>query len=202
MKIIYVGDPMCSWCYGIAPEWTKVSEHYKDKADIELVMGGLRPYYNVPMTEMKDFLSEHWKEVHEATDQAFSYGILDRPELVYDTEPPCRAAVVVRSLAKEKEVAFFKEIQKAFYSDNKYLSDPAAYTEILDKLDISKEAFTTAFTSAEYREKVKEDFSRARDLGVQSFPTILLEYQGQTHIVARGYTKSENIIAAIASALH
>ena len=97
MKLIYVGDPMCSWCYGIAPEWQKVKTEYKDKLEIDYVMGGLRPYFEKPISEMKDFLSEHWEHVHEASNQPFNYAILDRSDLNYDTEPPSRAVVVIQS---------------------------------------------------------------------------------------------------------
>jgi len=42
--IIYIGDPMCSWCYGFAPELSKTIDHFDNKANLRLVMGGLRPY--------------------------------------------------------------------------------------------------------------------------------------------------------------
>lgn len=27
LEVIYVGDPMCSWCYGIAPELDKLKSY-------------------------------------------------------------------------------------------------------------------------------------------------------------------------------
>jgi len=162
-------------------------------------MGGLRPYYNVSMLEMKDFLTKHWQEVHAATGQSFSYDILDNVALVYDTEPPCRATAIVREIAPDKVVAFFKEIQKDFYAENKYLSKVSAYQETLEKLEISVAAFNEAFESTEWKERVKADFERARELGVSSFPTILVEINGEVSVVARGYAKSEDIIERIAN---
>ena len=38
-KLIYVGDPMCSWCWGFAPEIESLADDYP----IEVVVGGLRP---------------------------------------------------------------------------------------------------------------------------------------------------------------
>ena len=86
-KLMYVGDPMCSWCYGIAPELEKIVEKYKGQMDIEIVTGGLRPYFDKPINEMKDFLSHHWEDVSKASQQPFNYDILDRADLLYDTEP-------------------------------------------------------------------------------------------------------------------
>ena len=51
-KIIYFGDPLCSWCYGFAGEVTKVAEHYKNKLVFELVMGGLRPFGTEKISEI------------------------------------------------------------------------------------------------------------------------------------------------------
>ncbi|MFQ5523922.1 MAG: DsbA family protein, partial [Acidimicrobiia bacterium] len=38
-KLIYVGDPMCSWCWGFAPEIEDLADEYP----VEVVVGGLRP---------------------------------------------------------------------------------------------------------------------------------------------------------------
>jgi len=197
MKLIYVGDPMCSWCYGIAEEWTAVYNQYKDKAEIEMVMGGLRPYYDEKMINMKSFLSHHWEDVHKASGQEFNYDILDRPDLAYDTEPPCRAVVVVKSLAPGKEVPFFKLTQRDFYFHNKDMNLAASYHDALKQLEISTSEFDEAFQSEKYKAAVKDDFQRARALGVNSFPTILMEKDGKISVIARGYSKSQNIIAEI-----
>jgi len=197
MKIIYIGDPMCSWCYGIAPQWQKVYEHYKETAEIEIIMGGLRPYHNVPMTEMKDFLAEHWQQVNKVTNQKFSYGILDDAGLVYDTEPPCRATAIVRQIAPDKAVPFFELIQEDFYAENKYLGSADAYTESLEALDIPVAAFAEAFDSDTWKEQIKQDFQKSRTLGVNSFPTILVEKEGRVSVVAKGYSTSEQIMMRI-----
>jgi len=42
-SIIYIGDPMCSWCYGFGPEISKIKAEFPE-VDFQIVMGGLRPY--------------------------------------------------------------------------------------------------------------------------------------------------------------
>jgi len=42
--LIYVGDPMCSWCYGFGNEISTVISTLGDRVEVEAVMGGLRPY--------------------------------------------------------------------------------------------------------------------------------------------------------------
>lgn len=199
MKLIYVGDPMCSWCYGFSEELAAVVKNYEKDLELEVVMGGLRPYFDKPISEMKDFLSHHWEDVNKASGMPFVYGILDRADLVYDTEPPCRAVVVIREMSPNHELDFFKACQSAFYYENKDMSQTESYHGILNELQISTEAFDKLFHSDEMKLKVKEDFKRAKEVGVNSFPTLLFQVNGETHILAQGYVKSAKIIEKIES---
>ena len=112
--IIYIGDPMCSWCYGFAPEITKVKEQYK-QLDFKLILGGLRPGGTEKIQGMDMFLRHHWKEVNKKSGQPFSYEILKQKDFVYDTEPACRAVVVARELKPGIELDFFRAIQTQNY---------------------------------------------------------------------------------------
>jgi len=201
-KIIYVGDPMCSWCYGIAPEFSKLMKEYNQDLDFELVPGGLRPYNEQVMTELKDFLTGHWNEVHERSGQEFNYKILDNTTITYDTEPPSRAAIVVRQLSPKNEIDFFKKSQVLFYKENKNMHLAESYYALLDEYRIDKEEFTTLYNSEEIKRKIKDDFYRASSLGVNSFPTILLEYDGKITPIARGYSTGEKMIEKVEGLMH
>ena len=192
-KLIYVGDPMCSWCYGFAPELEQLVQRFDGKIDLELVTGGLRPYFEKPINEMKDFLSEHWSDVNRATGQAFNFDILDHKTLKYDTEPACRAVVVVRSIDPAKGFEFFKMIQEAFYYHNKDLRQVESYDSILETLNLDVSLFKQRFNSEEYKTLAKQDFTRAADLGVRGFPTVLLQVNGQVKVLSRGYTSAQSL---------
>ena len=43
-EIIYVGDPMCSWCWGISPALNRLQvAARRDGIPYRIIMGGLRP---------------------------------------------------------------------------------------------------------------------------------------------------------------
>ena len=190
-KLIYVGDPMCSWCYGISQELKETKAHYDGVLDFEMVMGGLRPYNTQTMIDLKDFLTHHWEDVSKASGQSFTYDILDNDKITYDTEPPCRASVVVRSIDSSKEFAFFKAVQKAFYLENKNLHLVESYSDILNTLGIDLDLFKERFESEEYEMLVRKDFERAGQLKARSFPTLLLEIDGKVMTIAQGFSKAE-----------
>jgi len=197
MKLIYVGDPMCSWCYGIAPEWDKIKNDYKDKIEIDYVMGGLRPYYNKPISELKDFLSDHWKHVNEASNQPFTYDILDRSDINYDTEPPSRAVVAVRAIDPDKVGQFFKASQKLFYVENGNMNLSKTYHQVLSDLDIDIDKFDSLFESDDMKNATRSEFGQAKLLGVRSFPTVLLQIGEEHYIVTQGYRTCEQMTQSI-----
>lgn len=196
-KLIYYGDPMCSWCYGISEELADVKKHFANIADFQLVMGGLRPYNTETMTDLKTFLTHHWEDVNKASGQSFCYDILSDPTITYDTEPPCRATVVVRDMDPDKEYQFFKSIQKAFYAKNKNMHLVDSYQEAIEGVGLSFETFAKHFASDIYKQKVKLDFQNSSNAGVRGFPTLVLEHQGKRTLIVNGFGKSEQIIAKI-----
>ncbi len=201
-KLIYVGDPMCSWCYGISEELSKVQEEFNHQLPMELVMGGLRPYNKETMLDLKSFLTGHWEEVNHRSGQKFNFKILDSDQITYDTEPPCRANVIVRILAPEKSMEFFKGTQRAFYWDNKNMHLATSYDELLKTLGIDQNKFHSLFESDEMKNEVKKDFERSSQLGVRGFPTLLLQQDDKITLIANGYDTAENMIRKIKSHLN
>ena len=67
LEIIYVGDPMCSWCWGFAPVVEKLLVDYRDIADLSLILGGLRPgdASTVMNDDNKAVMRSHWEKVEE-----------------------------------------------------------------------------------------------------------------------------------------
>lgn len=197
-KLIYVGDPMCSWCYGISEELGKTVDHYGDRVELELVMGGLRAGGGEEWnTSFKDFLRHHWEDVGMKSGQPFSFALLDQPEFDYDTEPACRAVVSVGEIDKQLMLPFFKSVQKGFYLESRDPKNVEFYRSICKKMDIDFSLFSSKFESAAMKANTAKHFQRSGQLGARSFPTLLLEYKGQRHNIAIGYSTYEKMKARI-----
>src|SRR3546814_11607747 len=73
--LIYFADPMCSWCYGFSPVLDEIRHAFGRALPVRVVMGGLRPGTETPMTEAAKLeLAGHWTHVHEATGLPFDPG--------------------------------------------------------------------------------------------------------------------------------
>ena len=116
-RLIYVGDPMCSWCWGITNHLDRLIEEFDGQLSFELILGGLRPGGGDQWThEFREMLRSHWEHVHEASGQPFDHAFFERKEFNYDTEPSSRAVRVIRDIVPEKEWPFYKSLQRMFYS--------------------------------------------------------------------------------------
>ncbi|MGL1889754.1 MAG: DsbA family protein, partial [Reichenbachiella sp.] len=154
-KLLYFGDPMCSWCWGITNHLEAIVEDVKDTTDFELVLGGLRPGGGDEWNEeMKEMLKSHWGHVNEASGQPFDYDFFNKDSFNYDTEPPSRAVRVVRDLSPAKEWSFYKSLQKAFYAENRDIHDLNVLEEVCNEHGVDFTEFEPRFLSQEYKKKV------------------------------------------------
>ena len=70
--LFYIGDPMCSWCYGFSSQLDEVKENLPENVQLQLIMGGLRANGTQKMPELKDFLRKHWEEIWRIDRTTFS----------------------------------------------------------------------------------------------------------------------------------
>lgn len=186
-ELIYVGDAMCSWCWGIAP----VIEKLANRSDVttHVVVGGLRPGPGAePLTDdLRKMLLSHWDKVAETTGQQFNPVGLDRSDWLYDTELPAIAVTTMRATAPAETVRFLSRLQRAFYQDGVDITDPTRYEQLLDGFAVDRAAFLAEMTTREAKARAWNDFATARELGVLGFPTVLLRVQGKVQVLSRGY---------------
>lgn len=205
----YVGDPMCSWCWGISPTVSAV-EAFCEAEGIEfsITMGGLRAGGGDPWNEgFRSFLRNEWRHITQTTGQPFGYALLDAPHFDYDTEPACRAVATVKLLQARNQLpgsiplTFFSAIQQKFYVEGQDPKIPEFYASLCAELALDFDAFGSLFESPEARQAVQQDFVRCRQWGVRSFPTLLLERQGKTELLAAGYVTTEQMLSQLRQAI-
>lgn len=199
-RLIYIADPMCSWCYGFGPELAALLEGLPG-LPVDIVVGGLRPYNkNVMDAELRTKLQEHWKSVAERTGLPFSFDFLSRENFVYDTEPACRAVVAARMLAPAACLYVFHEIQRLFYTEGMDVTQDKVLASIACKAlaeqgyEVDEETFLTTWSSAEAVKATSDDFLLAHKWEITGFPTLVLERDGQLDMVTAGYVAMPTLI--------
>lgn len=197
LELIYVGDPMCSWCWGFAPVLDAIDLTYS--FPISIVLGGLRPGAASQLMDeaMKRTLAHHWHQVEETSGQGFDHRFFQREGWVYDTELPCTAAVTMRSISPDTTIAFYSRIQRAFYAENVDVTRVDAYPPLLEGLPVDPDEFLVAMQSNEMRDATYRDFAQARRLGASGFPTTLLRDGDEHYMLARGFVPFDQLEPAL-----
>ena len=192
-EIVYIGDPMCSWCWGISPELNAL-ERFATSENIKFsaVMGGLRPGGGQEWDdEFKSFLKHHWEEVSKRSGQPFGYDLFDQADFNYDTEPACRATVTAREIAPEKALSFYELVQHYFYVKSQDPSDVEFYKPICEQLSMDYDQFAEMFSSDEMKYATAQDFAQSRQWGIRAFPTVVYWKDKKLRLIAQGYASFE-----------
>jgi len=209
MKLIYVGDPMCSWCYGFGKEMSELKARHPELA-LEIVVGGLRAGGTELLTDSgKQFRLGHWARVEAASGLPFNReAFMALKDFVYDTEPVCRAVVTARRVVPAADLlAVFRALQNGFYAqgrnttDGKVLSELGAAELRKQGHDISDEAFFAAFSDAATIAETSRDFAKARAMGINSFPALLLDTGNGIVEVSPGYAHAAQLDQQLRTAL-
>lgn len=193
IALVYVGDPMCSWCWGFAPVLERLDARFD--FPVEVVAGGLRPGEAAEELDdrMRRFLLHHWTEIEERTGQPFNMTALDRQDWRYDTMTADTAVVAMRNLNPDRTLGFFNRLQRAFYAEAVDVTNPAVYVDLVEGFDVDGDEFFALLTSEEMARETWGDFAASQRLGVTGFPTLFLREDTNAYLVIRGYAPYEPI---------
>jgi putative protein-disulfide isomerase len=190
--LFYFADPMCSWCWGFSPVMRAITESIADRASVRLVVGGLRAGETRPLDDKaKALVRHHWEQVEQTTGQPFSFSFFDREGFVYDTEPACRAMVVMRSFAPEATLAYLEAVHRAFYVGNRDVRDPSVLADLAKEFALDPAQFIALFEAPEIIEATLADFHAAASAGVTGFPTVILKRGETFSLLTAGYQPLE-----------
>lgn len=192
--LIYVADPMCSWCWGFSPVLEEMTRRYHDRVSLQLMMGGLRPGNTEHFDgSRRAYILQHWHAVHKRTGQPFNFEFQMGPKFIYDTEPASRATVVTRKLAPGQEWDFLKSVQEAFYVQNADVTKAEVLENLAVKLGMDALQFRQTFQDPQTKPVVWEEFDQVRQLGVSGFPSLLGRQGESVSMLMHGYQDFESL---------
>ena len=190
---------MCSWCYGFSPVISALAEKFGDRLSLRVVMGGLRAGNTQPMRDKdRDYIRSAWTSVREASGQSFDFAFLDRESFVYDTEPACRAVVVMRNIAPEKTLKMNTAISEAFYANNRDVTDIEVLSDIAAEQGEDRKRFRQLMLDPDIRNETFRDFLFSQQSGVEGFPCLLVGSETAGYVlVTHGYRPLDGLPEAL-----
>lgn len=142
--LFYIGDPMCSWCYGMSDILKDTQEYCaKNGIKFQTIVAGLRASGQVLWDKrFKGFLKEEWTNISNRTGKKFSFEILDLLNFDYDTTPACKAVLISKILSFNNSkivLEFFSKIQEKFYANSEDTKKLEFYKLICEDLNLDFE---------------------------------------------------------------
>lgn len=188
-QLIYILDPMCSWCWGFNPVMQKVLKQAQAAGvKVTLRVGGLRTGEQALLDESKRaYILQHWRAVAETTGQPFDFEKALPSGFLYNTEPACRALVVARQLDDTRLFAFLDRLQQAFYQDASDITQPSILRELAVQAGYDSDVFCDVFDAPETQTATQDEFAWVSNLAVRGFPTLLAQHQQQYALITNGY---------------
>ncbi len=197
MKILYFWDAYCGWCYGFDKIFTKFYENHTD-VEIEIISGGLFIGDNSKKIKEYGYFQEGNKKISEMYNVEFGekYNeVLNEGEMVLNSVHPAIAMEVVKELIPNSQILHFAyDIQCKFFIEGKSLSDVQTYVELCEKYGLDSYDLALKLTIAfKNSNPIHPDFIRTLNLGIESYPTAVMEKDGEYYDL-RGYaTDPEDI---------
>jgi putative protein-disulfide isomerase len=206
--LFYCYDAYCGWCYGFSPVIKALSEKYPG-LQIEVLSGGMvTPEKPVHIGATAQYILGAYPRVEELTGVKFGQDYLwhlenpDKSDWYPHSEVPAIALCLLKEKFPEKQVAFAADLQKALYAEGRDLTDPEAYRHLLEKYGLDPDWFYAHLFTDAYRDKAKQEFALVKQLQVNGFPCVLLQYsETKFHLLARGYVGGDELNQRLLAAL-
>jgi putative protein-disulfide isomerase len=192
-ELIFVLDPMCSWCWGLHPVIESLRKEHSDSYTFSLVMGGLRTSGQMEWdAQSKAYLKQNWDAVTQTTGQPFNPMLLNKTKFDYNTYPSCKAVITVRELfGIATAFSYLADIQKAFYTEAKDITSVEVLTHYVTQ---DKASFLEFYHSDRAELLMQHDFSKARSMGANAFPSIVKIDEDGHMVCVSGYRNLKEIL--------
>jgi len=195
-KLIYIHDPMCSWCWGYAPTWLKLKEQLEHKIIVEYKVGGLAADSQQPMPKaMKEMLEDTWHKIQKQLGTQFNYDFWRNCEPRRSTYPACRAALIARKTNKEAQM--IEAIQRAYYLSAQNPSDEATLVALAQGIGLDKEGFANELVSSSLNNELSDELAFVNALPINGFPSLVLIHNNSYYPIGVHYTDWQSTYSQI-----
>lgn len=192
MKLYYVYDGLCGWCYGFSGIMSEFAEKHQEELDFEVIAGGMVTGERIGEIGIAaGYIGEAYKQVEDHTGvkfgEAFLEGTLKEGTALFTSVPSAIALAVFKVQQPDKQIQFAARLLKSTYYDGNAPIDYVAYGKLAAEFGLDADDFVAKMETEEYEQLAEEQFKLANDWGVTGFPTLVLEYQNNLIIMAGGY---------------
>ena len=198
-RLIYIHDPMCSWCWGFRPTFEQLCAGLPRQVSVACLLGGLAPDSDRPMpADMQMRLQQTWRQIQRRIPGTrFNFDFWQVCDPRRSTWPACRAVIAAREFDMALETAMITAIQHAYYLQARNPSDSTTLVSLAEDLGIDGMAFAHRLDAPETQATLADEIARSRRMGADSFPSLRLQIGDSLWPVPLDYTDAGVMSATI-----
>ncbi|WP_395626242.1 DsbA family protein [Daejeonella sp.] len=206
IKIIYVYDALCGWCYGFSKVIKECYETHKHEFEFEVLSGGMMIGDRVgSINNIAPYIKSAYQTVENTTGVKFGEAylrVLQDGSMILNSEMPSIALSLFKEYFPDQSVLFAHEIQNALYFDGREPNQIDTYRNIAVNHGIDPDEFEVKMKMESSKEAAYYDFALAKQLRVESYPAVLIQSSETSfHLIAKGYTDSATLELRIENVL-
>ena len=196
--LIYVHDPMCSWCWGFEKVRQQLFAAVSDRMQIRRLLGGLAPDSDQPMPDSTRQMVQHaWQRVQQVTGSEFNFDFWEQCEPRRSTYPSNRAVIAAREQGPGFDDLMTSRIQQAYYLEARNPSEDTTLVDLAVEIGLDGKRFSESLNSETTRQKLLDEIHTARSIGVEGFPSLVVEHSGNISHVMMDYTNLDALLQQI-----
>ena len=196
--LYYVHDPMCSWCWGFRTQLLQLKQLLPDDIQFVSWVGGLAADSDEAMPEaLQQDIQSAWKRIQQVIPSVqfnYDFWTLNKPRR--STYPACRAVIAARQLEDKAEQMTYA-IQQAYYLNALNPSDLDTLTEAAISIGLNPAEFEALMYSEDMQIALNTELEQVREIGVYSFPSLVLQLDNEYYNVQLDYNSAQNSLADI-----
>ncbi len=198
-RLFYIHDPMCSWCYAFRRSWDALLQDMPGSIEVVYLLGGLAPDATEPMPiAMQKTIQQAWQRIEQTVPGVrFNWEFWSRNTPIRSTYPACRAVLAARKQRAEYDQEMVQAIQMAYYQRAKNPSLPETLLECANEIGLDVKIFVEDLVSAEIAKELQQEIQQARNMGVNSYPSLRLMHDNAVVPISIDYRNHQTMLDEI-----
>ncbi|MFO1481050.1 MAG: DsbA family protein [Turneriella sp.] len=201
-EIIYVFDGYCGWCWGISEVVTRLARDFSDRFRFSALSGGLITGERIgPLGDFSAYIEKAIPRVAQMTGAVFSEAyvarIRDRTTQQDSRVPAAVFAAVLAAKPGTDTVQLAHDILVLNFTKGRDMSRYDEYAGLLTAYGLDAKQTLSELAENRYLPGAEQQFTFARDIGAEAFPTIVYGRNGQYFPLCQGYQSYENLAHAL-----
>lgn len=201
IRLFYVYDPMCSWCYAFNSSLKGLQADLPSNICFSYLLGGLAPDSAEPMAaDLQQTIQQAWQRIEKTVPNIkFNYDFWRLNTPFRSTYPACRAMLAARKQGAEFETKLIHAIQTAYYQKAKNPSLHETLTSCAAETGLDIDVFIRDLNSQTINDELLKEIEFVRSMGVVSYPSLRLLCNDRHFSIPTDYLNHKTMIDEITS---